>query len=903
MGLREYYDKRDFTRTPEPRGKEHERQGWSFCVQKHAATRLHYDFRLELDGVLKSWAVPKGPSHDPSDKRLAMQTEDHPLEYGGFEGIIPAGEYGGGTVVLWDRGRWEPLEEPHQAYAKGRLKFRLYGEKLQGAWMLVKTRGRDPRDAEKSWLLFKERDEFARPASEYDVTKERPESVLTGRTLEEIAAERDRVWHSNRPATPKKGVHAAVARALEKKEKKAAAARAVNPAEIPGARKAPLPRFVKPQLATLVDEAPAGDDWLHELKFDGYRILCRLQGGKARLLSRSGKDWTEHFEPVARAAEQVGAGEALLDGEVAVLLADGTTSFNALQNASTTPSGARLTYFLFDLLHLDGYDLTRAPLERRKEALRPLLPPAAAGTLRFSDHVVGSGREFHERACRMKLEGIVSKRRDAPYEAARSRTWLKVKCVHEQEFVIGGFTDPEGSRAGIGALLLGVYDGDRLDFAGKVGTGFTDKSARTLRQSLEAIQRKASPFAAKIPGTARAHWVEPERVAQVAFSEWTSDGKLRHPSFKGLREDKPARQVVRERPREVEDVAPSEPMAPKQPTAKSARKPAKKPAKKAATKASASAKSVPRPLRSAEKPPASVFRRSPGGPETSVAGVRLTNPDRVLYPDQGLTKLDLARYYETIADWILPHVKGRPTTLVRCPEGLAEPCFYQKHTGWWAPEALRRVKIQEKTKVGEYLVVDDLAGLIGLVQIGILEIHTWNALADDVERPDRIVFDLDPDTALPWSRVVEAAHKVRERLTADQLESFVKTTGGKGLHVVVPLAGRPTWDDCSGYAERIATEIAGREPRAYVAEMSKAKRTGKVFIDWLRNVRGSTSVAAYSTRAKRGAPVSVPVGWPELGPRGGPPDFSVKNVPRRLKALDADPWAGYWKARQKLPAS
>ena len=853
MGLREYYDKRDFSKTPEPRGKEGRGQGWSFCVQKHAATRLHYDFRLELDGVLKSWAVPKGPSYDPADKRLAMQTEDHPLEYGGFEGIIPAGEYGGGTVVLWDRGRWEPIEEPHKAYAQGRLKFRLYGEKLKGAWMLVKTRGRDPRDAEKSWLLFKERDEFARPASEYDVTAERPESVSTGRTLEEIAAERDRVWHSNRPGTPKKGVAAAVARALEKQEKKAAAARAVSPAEIPGARKAPLPRFVKPQLATLVSEAPKGEDWLHELKFDGYRILCRLQDGQARLFSRTGKDWTEHFEPVARAAERVDADQAMLDGEVAMLLPDGTTSFNALQNASAPPAGARLTYFLFDLLHLDGYDLTRAPLERRKEALQPLLPRAATATLRFSDHVVGSGREFHERACRMKLEGIVSKRRNAPYEAARSRTWLKVKCIHEQEFVIGGFTDPEGARAGIGALLLGVYEGDRLDFAGKVGTGFTDKGARALRQTLEAIEEKTSPFAAQIPGTARAHWVKPERVAEVAFTEWTSDGRLRHPSFKGLREDKPAREIVRERPREVEDVAPK-------------------------------------------------LRRSPGGPETIVAGVRLTNPDRVLYPDQGLTKLDLARYYETIADSILPHVKGRPTTLVRCPEGLAQPCFYQKHTGWWAPEALRRVKIQEKTKVGEYLVVDDLAGLVGLVQIGILEIHTSNAPADDVERPDRIVFDLDPDTALPWSRVVEAAHRVRERLGADRLASFLKTTGGKGLHVVVPLAGRPTWDDCSAYAERIATEIAGQEPRAYVVEMSKAKRAGKVFIDWLRNVRGATSIATWSTRAKPAAPVSVPVGWDELGPRGGPPDFSVKNVPRRLKALDADPWAGYGKVRQKLPA-
>ncbi|HEY7511570.1 MAG TPA: DNA ligase D, partial [Vicinamibacteria bacterium] len=737
-------------------------------------------------------------------------------------------------------------------------------------------------------LLFKERDDFARPASEYDVAVARPESVLTGRTLEEIAAEKDRVWHSNRKAraaAPPKGVAAAVARALEKKEKKAARARKddrAEPSAIPGARKAALPRFLKPQLATLVDEAPEGDGWLHELKLDGYRILCRLEDGTARLLSRNGKDWTGQFESVARAAARLPAEKALVDGEVAMLLPDGTTSFNALQNAGAPPPGARLTYFVFDLLHLDGYDLTKAALEARKDALRALVAPGAAATVRFSDHVIGNGREFHEKACGMKLEGIVSKRRDAPYAPTRGKAWLKVKCLREQEFVIGGFTDPEGSRAGIGALLLGVYDGAALRFAGKVGTGFTDKSARALRARLEPLEQKASPFAEKIPGAARAHWVEPELVAEVAFGEWTPDDKLRHPSFQGLREDKPARQVVREEPRRVEEVAP----APASPRAKPAR----------------AAKTVPRPLRSAEKPPSGVFRRSPGGAETVVAGVRLTNPDRVMYPDQGLTKLDLARYYESIADWVLPHVRGRPTTLVRCPEGLSEPCFYQKHTGWWAPEALRRVKIQEKTKVGEYLVVDDLSGLIGLVQIGILEVHTWNSLADDVEHPDRIVIDLDPDEGLPWARVIEAARRVRERLSEDKLKSFVKTTGGKGLHVVVPLAGGPTWDASAAYAERIATEIAGREPRAYVAEMSKAKRRGKVFIDWLRNVRGSTSVAAYSTRAKPAAPVSVPLDWDELDERGGPAEYTAKNLGRRLARLKGDPWVAYGKTRQKLPA-
>jgi bifunctional non-homologous end joining protein LigD len=858
MGLREYKRKRDFSVTPEPAGEEKAADGRSFCVQKHAATRLHYDFRLEMEGVLKSWAVPKGPCLDPGVKRLAMMTEDHPVEYGAFEGIIPKGEYGGGTVLLWDRGTWEPLEDPHRGLREGKLKFKLSGDKLKGAWMLVRTHGRGPRDDGRSWLLFKERDDEARPLAKYDLAEARAESVASGRSLEEIAADRDRVWHSNRAED-----------AEEKKTSRRAArpARAVTgarakPESIPGARRGALPKTVEPQLATLVGEPPEGDAWLHEMKLDGYRIVARIEDGAVRLLSRNNKDWTARFPAVARAFERLRVKTALIDGEAAVVLPDGTTSFQALQNILSeagTGEGA-LAYFAFDLLHLDGYDLTRATLEARKAALEPLLP-RPDGVLRYSQHVTGSGRAFFDEACQHKLEGILSKQRDAPYQPGRGRSWVKVKCLQEQELVIGGFTDPDGGRPGLGALLLGVHDErGRLVDVGRVGTGFTESMLQDLRRRLRPLERKASPFANKVTGRAmgRVHWVEPRLVAQVAFSEWTSDGKLRHPSFKGLREDKAAQEVVRERPA----AATAEPA-----------KPAPKPA----------------PM------------RARAARSNAVADVPLTHADRVLYPDPGLTKLDLARFYESIADWILPHLQGRPTTLVRCPEGLGKACFYQKHVGGWSHEALRRVKIRERTKVSEYLIVDDLTGLIGLVQMGILEIHTWNARFDDLERPDRVVFDLDPDPSVPWKRVIETAREVRQRLTGYGLASFVKTTGGKGLHVVAPLVPDADWEACAAFSGRVAAEMVRDQPNAFTDNMSKAKRTNKIYIDYLRNRRGATSIAAYSTRARPGAPVSTPLTWDELTPRIRSEQYTVATLPRRLARLKEDPWKAYWTTRQRLP--
>jgi bifunctional non-homologous end joining protein LigD len=867
VGLREYHRKRDFSVTPEPAGAERpSKQGRSFVVQKHAASRLHYDFRLEMEGVLKSWAVPKGPSLDPADKRLAMQTEDHPVEYGGFEGVIPEGEYGAGAVVIWDRGTWAPEGAPHQALRQGSLKFTLHGEKLRGRFMLVKLRGRGAaRNAEKSWLLFKQKDAEARPG--LDLTTARPESVVSGRRVEEVAAARAKVRHARRggAAAPRRKsvrVEAAAKRSRPRTPPGAAA----KLAELEQAPPAALPEFVPPQLATLVDAPPPGAEWLHEMKLDGYRIVAHLANGRARLISRRGNDWTSRLPEIADAVAQLPCRSALIDGEAAVLLPNGTTSFQALQNLLSGLAGGELVYFVFDLLHLDGRDLRGVALERRKQLLRELLGADPPGPLRYSDHVVGSGHDFFACACELGLEGVVSKRRGGVYRSARSRDWLKVKCIQEQEVVIGGATPPEGSRVGIGALIVGVYEAGRLVYAGKVGTGFSDGVLRELEQRLSRLRQDESPFATRPPGAARARWVRPELVAAVAFTEWTSDGKLRHPSFRGLREDKAAGEVVREKPLRVT----------------------------AATQADS-------PRRTNPAPRATSGRGSKR--DVEVAGVRLTHPDRVLYPKQGVTKRDLAVFYESIAGWVLPHLEGRPLTLLRCPEGAHKSCFFQKHGGRWAPAALRRVKIREAAKVGEYLVVDDLPGLVGLVQIGILEIHTWNATAERLEKPDRLVFDLDPDPQLPWQRVVDAANRVRGRLEELDLASFLKTTGGKGLHVVVPVEPNLGWDETARFAQALATGIAAEHPEAYTAAMSKARRKGRIFIDYLRNYRGATSVAAYSTRAQTGAPISVPLRWDELAAGVRSDAFSIANVKTRLEGLAGDPWAAYWTTQQRLTAA
>jgi bifunctional non-homologous end joining protein LigD len=641
--------------------------------------------------------------------------------------------------------------------------------------------------------------------------------------------------------------------------------------------RAALPRY-EPQLATLVKAAPDGDEWLHELKYDGYRIGCRLEDGEVELFSRRGKDWTGQFPELVAAARALRARQALLDGEVAVLMADGRTSFQALQNYFGGQNRDRkgLVYFAFDVLHLDGEDLAAQPLDARKEALARLIresPAKAREVIRFSEHVVGNGAAFFAQACKLGIEGIVSKQRAQPYRKGRNTCWVKTKCMQRQELVIGGFTDPEGSRAGLGALLVGVNDASgRLTFAGKVGTGFTQKGAGDLRRRLDAIEVKACPFHPAPTGPERhAHWVRPTLVAEVSFAEWTGDGKVRHASFQGLRADKTAKEVVAEMPAETPKVAAA------------AAAVAAKPAKPAKTAASA----------------------KPG--RVDVAGVSISNPGRTLYPAAGISKLDLARYYQSIADWILPHVVGRPLTLVRCPKGLTgapDACFYMKHSNVWAPPALRRVHIKERTKRGEYLVIEDIAGVISLVQMDILEIHGWNSLADDVEHPNRVVFDLDPGPEVRWPEVVEAARLVRKSLETLELESWVKNTGGNGLHVVVPLAPGPargpSWEDCFEFTRLLALAIVRSHPAKYTIDIPKAGREKKILIDYLRNNRGNTSVAAFSSRARETAPVSVPLTWEELSPKIPANHFTVATLPARLARLRRDPWQGYWKCQQEL---
>jgi bifunctional non-homologous end joining protein LigD len=631
-----------------------------------------------------------------------------------------------------------------------------------------------------------------------------------------------------------------------------------------------LPAWIAPQLATLVAVPPPGDDWVHEIKLDGYRILVRVARGRARLLTRNRLDWTERFPTVAEAAAELPVKEALLDGEIVALDAAGVSSFQALQQAAGLGMGRSLVYVAFDLLFLDGRDLRREPLLARKKELARLLE-GRRGALRYSEHFEAPGREVYERACRMALEGIVSKRKEAPYTSGRGQAWLKVKCVARQEFVIGGYTDPEGARAEFGSLLLGVHEPDgRLVYAGRVGTGFSHATLAALGKRLRQLGQRESPFAADgpRPPTRGAHWVKPVLVGEVAFTEWTRDGLLRHPAFEGLREDKPATAVVRERAR--------------------ASKPA--PAKRRIPGGSA-----------AKRAPAK--RRIQGGSaaKVAVAGVRLTNPDRVLYPDQAITKLALARYYEAIADWILPHVADRPLSLVRCPEGQRGQCFYQKHAGPGVPKEVKRVRIRERGGgTASYLYVDDLAGVVALVQIGVLEIHPWGARVGRLDRPDHLVLDLDPAPGLPWARVVEAAQEIHALLADLDLVGFVKTTGGKGLHVVVPLRPEAGWDALRALGEGIGAEMARRAPDRYTINPLKAARRGRIFIDYLRNVRGATAVAAYSTRARPGAPVSTPVGWSELAGKARPEDFTVGTVPKRLASLRKDPWADFFSVDQAI---
>jgi bifunctional non-homologous end joining protein LigD len=856
-GLQTYVAKRDFSKTREPRGARAKARGNAFVIQKHAARRLHYDFRLELDGVLKSWAITKGPSLVPGDKRLAVEVEDHPIDYQDFEGTIPKGQYGGGAVLVWDRGTWEPHGDPHKGLAKGKLDFELAGEKLNGAWHLVRMRG-NGREKRNNWLLIKGRDDAARERDEPDILEQHPESVLSGRSIDEIAADKkSKVWQSNRAQdggaeTRVKAAKRATQTKQQTKEEEpgraAPAAASLDVAKLKKAHKGPLPDFVEPCLATLEANPPKGRQWVHEIKFDGYRLEARIDNGKVRLFTRSGLDWTDKFgKRVLAALSDLPVRQALVDGELVVEGEAGASDFAALQAALSEGKTDRFVFYAFDLLYANGYDLREAPLTERKTALRPLVP-CGDGALRLSEDFDTEGEIVLENACRLSLEGIVSKRADAPYRSGRNRDWIKSKCSHRQEFVIAGYVPSTTGANAIGSLVLGLYENGKLVHVGRVGTGFSAKVARDLWTLLEKRRADKQPFEQRLSADERrdVRWVKPELVAEVEFRSWTGAHILRHASFRGLRGDKPAQEVVRE------DAG------------------AAIPASK-----SASGKSF---------------------------GVKLSHPDRIYWPDAGVTKQGLAEYYADVWKWMAPHLVARPLALVRCPDGIGQKCFYQK-AAWKGIH--RSVSVLRNPGEGgeEVLAIHDLDGLIALVQGGTLEIHPWGSTVDDLDRPDRIIFDLDPGPDIGWGELVRAAKEVRERLRAAGLESFIKTTGGKGVHVMAPIDPVATWDEVKPWTRTVAEAMVADSPDRYVSKMSKRLRTGHIFVDYLRNGRGATAVAAYSTRSRPGAPVSTPLSWDELGPDVRGAHFRVDNLAARLAHLKADPWSGFFKIKQRLPIS
>jgi bifunctional non-homologous end joining protein LigD len=871
MSLNEYRRKRHFQRTPEPAGGKPVKRGAQYLIQKHAASHLHYDFRLELDGVLKSWAVPKGPSLDPAQKSLAVHVEDHPLEYGSFEGVIPQGEYGGGTVMLWDRGTWEPEGDAAESYRRGKLLFRLDGERLKGRWALIRMGGKAGQDG-KNWLLKKLEDDEARSSDDRDILTRMARSVASGRTMNQIAANKKIDKAQSRKAHAAKT--APQSSKPDRRIRKSNAAGSVASAAPEGQEHSEMPTVITPQLPLLVDRVPQGEGWLHELKLDGYRMICFVRGGRASLVTRRGNDWTDRFPKIAAAVEQLGIGDAILDGEIVALAADGSADFQALQNMMRHGDESRIVYYLFDLIYHGGLDLRRAALLDRKQLLSQLINHRRnAHVIRFNDHISGQGSEVFATACRLGIEGIVSKRGGSSYVGRRTSDWVKVKCIKRQEFVIGGWTEPEGARESLGALLLGYYNAEsRLMYCGRVGTGFTQQSLHDLHQALRPLEQTRSPFGEALTGAASrgVHWVKPELVAEVAFAAWTADGLLRHAVFQGIREDKRPGEIMREVPvdRSTDGATPTKPDSKRTPVS---------------------------------SPPARTGNAHARTPSTElVAGIRLTHPDRILYPEQQITKRDLAGYYTAVASFILPHVVARPLSLVRCPDGSAKPCFFQRHRGDTMPGSVNGITVKEKKGEATYIAIEDLSGLISLVQMGVLEIHPWGSRADRLERPDRVIIDIDPADDRNWSDVVQAASHVKQQLDDLGLASFLRTTGGKGLHVVAPIERRTSWDDLKTIARAFVDALVRQEPTRYVATASKSKRAGKIYLDYLRNEQGATAIASYSTRARSGATVATPVAWDELSATLRPGRFTTQTVPERLRTLKRDPWLGFFEVRQTL---
>jgi bifunctional non-homologous end joining protein LigD len=842
-GLQKYWAKRDFGVTAEPKGRPG-RTGkvLTFVVQKHAARRLHYDFRLELGGTLKSWAVPKGPSLDPAAKRMAVHVEDHPLDYATFEGVIPPGQYGAGTVIVWDRGTWTPVGDPDAGYRDGKLKFELHGEKLHGRFTLVRMRGAAG-ERQEPWLLIKERDEHARGA-DYDVTEALPDSVNKGpiRTTKLPAKGRKQARPARSPAA------------------------AASPNRPPaGARRVRLPLALAPQLATLVDAAPTQGEWIYEIKFDGYRVLARIDGNDVRLFTRNGHDWTAKLPHIALAVGDLGVTEGWIDGEIVIAADGGRTDFQALQNAFDSSRTQAIEYYVFDLPYHDGYDLTKVPLIERRDRLRDLMRANRSAQLRFSEGFEADAQSLLSTVCQLRLEGLIGKRCDAPYTSSRSTTWIKLKCTQRQEFVIGGYTDPRGSRSGFGSLLLGVHDPQgRLIYAGNVGTGFNEQTLTRVKQQLAALETDKPPFY-DLPKGVKGHWVRPKLIAEVSFAEWTSDGRVRHSVFHGLRADKPPARIVREQPKSPDDAAAANSGRGKRPAA---------PAQKGAART--------------------------GSRGSALAAVKVSNAERVIDVDSGLTKLDLVRYYDDVAERMLPHLKGRPTSLVRGPRGIGGQLFFQKHV-----DTLRIPGVNELDPAflpghPPMFEIATRTALVQAAQFNAIEFHTWNATVKSIDNPDRMLFDLDPGEGVSWKQVIEAALLTRTLLDELGLKSFVKTSGGKGLHVVVPLRSVAPWERVKDFSEAMVVHLARTVPERFVAKSGPKNRVGRIFPDYLRNSRGATTAAAYSARARPGLGVSVPISWDELHDVGSGDHWTIVNVMRRLRSLKTDPWAGYPRTRQTL---
>jgi bifunctional non-homologous end joining protein LigD len=841
--LADYKKKRDFSRTaepapePEPKPKSRSKPksskpkaeasaGPQFVVQRHDARRVHYDLRLEHGGTLKSWAVTRGPSLVAGEKRLAVHTEDHPMQYLDFEGNIPKGEYGGGAMIVWDHGHWEPVFDADKGLKKGHLEFVLHGSRLKGRWHLVRMRPR-PGEKKEQWLLIKADDEFARPAGAPEITEEETTSAFSGRTTRELAAEGElRTDHAGRANVQ--------------------AARKVappDPGKVKGARKGILPAFLEPTRPQTADKAPSGPGWVHEIKYDGYRIQARIDGDKVRLLTRKALDWTARFAPIAAALKSLGLASALIDGEIVVEDTSGIPSFTLLQADLSANRRDRFRYFVFDLLYCEGFDLTNVTLLARKALLQQIVEAAPAGSpIRFSEHLEGDGPTMFEHACKLGLEGIVSKRGDLPYRSGRGDQWLKVKVTMRQEFVILGYIPSTVAKGLVGALLLGYFDRGTLYYAGRVGTGYSSAQAKELSDALDAIAAPKPKLGNALPDGAEkgVRWAKPQLVCEVEYRSWTADKLIRQASFKGLREDRAAEEVVLE-------VQP-------------------------------------------DRPKSDVGRE--------LIRARLTHPERILWPEAGVTKEALAEFYCDIADWILPHIAGRVLSLVRHPSGVNEKGFFAKHAWHGLTGAVRRIDVGEKDKM---LAIDNFEGLLDLVQAGVVEIHPWGSTVADLERPDRLIFDLDPGEDVPWSAVIEGARDVRAKLEELGLASFVKTSGGKGLHVVLPITSSTGWDEAKAFTQSVAEAMAKARPDRYVATMSKAKRRGRIYIDYVRNGRGATAVAAYSTRALPQASVSTPLAWDELSEQIRADHFRIDNLHQRLSVLKDDPWPEFFTLKQRLP--